>query len=85
MEYTLFNEDQRSRILQEKLRTYEIRHFEAELNVEVGMATGASPEELAVFQKAVRDFVTCIAVVKAQLAKYPAPAPKPGGPPRTTG
>lgn len=76
MEYTLFGDEARVRMLQDKLRTYEMRHFEATLNAQVGAATGASPEEIAVFEKGAADFVVCIGVIKEQLGEYPAPPPK---------
>lgn len=75
MEYTEFTEEQQYGVLQQKLRAYEIKHFEASLNVEVSVAANATQSDIDIHQKAVDDFATCIEVVKGMLAELPVPEP----------
>ena len=87
MEYTQFTENEQYAVLQQKLRAYEVKHFEASLNVDVSVAAGAAQSDIDIHQKAVDDFATCIEVVKAMLAELPVPEPverprPPGPPPR---
>jgi hypothetical protein len=76
MDYTLFNEDQQYQVVQQKLRGYEIKHYEATINVAVGVATGAAADELAIYEKAVADFAICIEVMQEMLAELAVPEPR---------
>jgi hypothetical protein len=72
MDYEEFTEPSQYMLVQNRLRQYEGRHFEASLNLDLAKATNRTAE-VSTLEKSVADLELAIQLTKEKLATLPKP------------